>query len=188
MDAYFQRVPDHVLTIVDEAYFEYVTDPDYPNGLDYLRRGKRVAVLRTFSKIYALAGLRVGYGFFDPELAALVDRVRLPFNVTSPGQAAARASLDDPTQIARSRAINEAGKTLFARELPRLGLILTPTWANFVLARFPLPADEASRALERLGVIIRPLAPFGLPPEYARVSVGTPTENERLLDCLRRIL
>ncbi len=107
LDDYFERVPDHVLTILDEAYFEYVTDPDYPDGLEYLRRGKRVAVLRTFSKIYALAGLRVGYGFFSPELAALVHRVRLPFNVTSVAQAAARASLEDKDQVARSRALNE---------------------------------------------------------------------------------
>jgi histidinol-phosphate aminotransferase len=188
LDAYFQRVPDHVLTILDEAYFEYVIDPTYPDGLDYLRRGKRVAVLRTFSKAYALAGLRVGYGFFSPELAALVHRVRLPFNVTSLAQVAARASLEDPSQVARSRAINEAGKELFTRELPRMGLIVTPTWANFVLARFPGSALDASRALERLGIIVRPLTGFGLPPEYARISVGTPTENERLLEGLRRIL
>src|SRR5438105_4683772 len=78
LDEYFARVPDHVLTVLDEAYFDYVTDPEYPNGLDYLRQGKRVAVLRTFSKIYALAGLRVGYGFFSPEVTSLVHRVRLP--------------------------------------------------------------------------------------------------------------
>ncbi|MBI4364924.1 MAG: histidinol-phosphate transaminase [Candidatus Latescibacteria bacterium] len=188
MDAYFDRVPDHVLTILDEAYFEYVTDPEYPNGLDYLRKGKQVAVLRTFSKIYALAGLRVGYGFFTPELAALVHRVRLPFNVTSMGQAAARASLRDGEQVSRSRVLNEAGKQFLLRELSRLGVSCTPTWANFVLARFPGSAVEASRALEGLGVIIRPVTPFGLSPEYARISVGTPSELERLVDGLRRVL
>ncbi|MBI4364947.1 MAG: aminotransferase class I/II-fold pyridoxal phosphate-dependent enzyme, partial [Candidatus Latescibacteria bacterium] len=180
--------PDHVLTILDEAYFEYVSDPEYPNGLDYLRKGKQVAVLRTFSKIYALAGLRVGYGFFTPELASLVHRVRLPFNVTGMGQAAARASLRDGEQISRSRVLNEAGKQFLLRELSRLGLSCTPTWANFVLARFPGSAVEASRALEGLGVIIRPVTPFGLSPEYARISVGTPSELERLVDGLRRVL
>ncbi len=188
MDAYFDRVPDHVLTIIDEAYFEYVTDPEYPNGLDYLRKGKRVAVLRTFSKIYALAGLRIGYGFFSPELASLVHRVRLPFNVTNVGQAAAQASLRDKDQVERSRLANESGKQFLLAELPRLGLRLTPTWANFVLARFPKSAVDAARALERLGIIIRPVTPFGLSPEYARISVGTPSELDRLVDGLRRIL
>ncbi|TMQ59116.1 MAG: histidinol-phosphate transaminase [Candidatus Eisenbacteria bacterium] len=188
LDRYFDRVPDHVLTILDEAYFEYVTDPEYPNGLDYLRKGKRVAVLRTFSKIYALAGLRVGYGFFSPELTSLVHRVRLPFNATSVGQAAARASLRDRAQVERSRAVNEAGKKLLFSELPGLGLTLTPTWANFVLARFPGSAVEAARKLERLGIIVRPVTSFGLPPEYARISAGTRAELERLLDGLRRIL
>ena len=188
LDAYFDRVPEHVLTILDEAYFEYVTDPEYPNGLDYLRQGKRVAVLRTFSKVYALAGLRVGYGFFSTELASLVHRVRLPFNATSVGQAAARASLRDKVQVERSRAMNEAGKRLLLSELPPLGLTLTPTWANFVLARFPGSAVDAARKLERLGIIIRPVTPFRLPPEYARISAGTRAELERLLDGLRRIL
>jgi len=188
MDHYFDRVPDHVLTILDEAYFEYVTDPEYPDGLDYLRQGKRVAVLRTFSKIYALAGLRVGYGFFAPELAALVHRVRLPFNVSSVAQAAARASLEDKDQVARSRALNEEAKQFLFAELPPLGIKLTPTWANFVLASFPGSAVEAARKLERLGVIIRPLISFGMPPEYARISSGTRTELARLLDGLRRVL
>jgi len=188
MDAYFDRVPDHVLTILDEAYFEYVTDPEYPNGLDYLRRGKRVAVLRTFSKIYSLAGLRVGYGFFSTELASLVHRVRLPFNVNSVAQAAARASLEDKEQVTRSRAFNQEALEFLSAELPKLGLKLTPTWANFVLAAFPGSAVDAAQKLERLGIIIRPLTSFGLPPGYARISAGTRPELTRLLDGLRRVL
>ena len=188
MDDWFARVPDHVLTILDEAYFEYVTDPEYPDGLEYLRQGKRVAVLRTFSKAYALAGLRVGYGFFAPELAALVHRVRLPFNVTSVGQAAARASLEDREQVPKSLALNAEAMARLEAELPRLGIALTPSWANFVLARFPGSAIEASRRLERLGVIVRPLTSFGLPPEYARISSGTKEELDRLVDALRRVL
>jgi histidinol-phosphate aminotransferase len=187
MDDYFRRVPDHVLTVIDEAYFEYVTDPEYPNGLDYLRRGKRVAVLRTFSKIYALAGLRVGYGFFSEELASLIHRVRLPFNVTSMGQAAARASLADPEQVRRSRESNGEGIALLERALPERGIRVAPTWANFVLARFPGSAVEAARSLERHGVIIRPMTSFGLPAEYARITAGTRLENERLIEALSRI-
>ena len=185
---YFRRVPEHVLTILDEAYFEYVTDPEYPDGLEHLRAGRRVAVLRTFSKIYALAGLRIGYGFFPTDLAALVHRVRLPFNVTSIGQAAARASLSDTEQVNRSRVLNGDGLDYFQRELPRLGVQLTPTWANFVLARFPGSAVEVARTLERQGIIIRPMLSFGLSAEYARISVGLRTENERLVESLRRIL
>jgi len=188
MDQWFARVPDHVLTILDEAYFEYVTDPEYPDGLEYLRQGKRVAVLRTFSKVYALAGLRVGYGLFPPALAALVHRVRLPFNVTSLGQAAARASLEDKEQVPKSLALNAEALRFLNAELPRLGLRVTPSWANFVLARFPGSAVEASQKLERLGVIVRPLTSFGLPPEYARISSGTSAELERLVDGLRRVL
>ncbi|HSQ61004.1 MAG TPA: histidinol-phosphate transaminase [Acidobacteriota bacterium] len=187
MDDYFRRVPDHIVTILDEAYFEYVEDPDYPNGLDYLRRGHRVAVLRTFSKIYALAGLRVGYGFFPQDLAGLVHRVRLPFNVTSVAQAAAQASLQDAEQIARSRALVREGLELFQHEIPPLGIELTPSWANFVLARFPRSALDAARSLERHGVIIRPMTSFGLSSDYARISIGSGLENERLIEALRRI-
>ena len=188
LDDYFRRVPEHVLTILDEAYFEYVTDPEYPDGLEYLRQGKRVAVLRTFSKIYALAGLRVGYGFFPADLASLVHRVRLPFNVTSVGQAAARASLEDKDQVPKSRSLNADALKFLLAELPKLGLALTPTWANFVLAKFPGSAVDASQKLERLGVIIRPVTSFGLPPGYARISAGTRPELTRLLDGLRRVL
>lgn len=188
LDEYFRHVPKHVLTILDEAYFEYVTDPDYPDGLEYLRRGHRVAVTRTFSKIYALAGLRVGYGFFPPDLAAMVHRVRLPFNVTSVGQVAAKASLGDSEQVIRSRAANAEGVVYFKQELPKLGIQLAPTWANFVLAKFPGSAVDAARSLERQGVIIRPMLSFGLSAEYARISVGLRDENERLVEGLRRIL
>lgn len=187
MDEYFKHVPSHVTTILDEAYFEYVEDPDYPNGLDYLRRGHRVAVLRTFSKIYALAGLRVGYGFFPEDLAGLVHRVRLPFNVTSVAQAAARASLEDPAQVTRSRELVRDGLATFQKELPPLGIELTPSWTNFVLARFRGSAIDAGRSLERMGVIIRPMTSFGLSSQYARISIGSRLENERLIEALRRI-
>ncbi|HEU4723702.1 MAG TPA: histidinol-phosphate transaminase, partial [Candidatus Eisenbacteria bacterium] len=187
MDDYFRNVPPHVTTILDEAYFEYVEDPEYPNGLDYLRRGHRVAVLRTFSKIYALAGLRVGYGFFPEDLAGLVHRVRLPFNVTSVGQAAARASLEDPGQVARSRELVRDGLALFKKELPPLGIELTPSWTNFVLAKFRGSAIDAGRSLERMGVIVRPMTSFGLSSQYARISIGSRLENERLIEALRRL-
>jgi len=186
MDDYFRRVPDHVLTIVDEAYYEYVTDPEYPNALEYLRQGKRVAVLRTFSKIYALAGLRVGYGFFPEDLAGLVHRVRLPFNVTTVGQAAAYASLGDAEQVRRSREQNAEGMALLERKLPEHGIRVVPSWANFLLAKFPGSAVEAARTLERRGVIIRPMTSFGLPAEFARISVGTRIENERLIEALAK--
>jgi histidinol-phosphate aminotransferase len=188
LDRWFARVPDRVLTILDEAYFEYVADPDYPDGLAYLRAGKNVAVLRTFSKVYALAGLRVGYGVFPVELASWVNRVRLPFNVTTVGQAAAEASLRDAEQVPRSRAVNDAGIAFLGRELAGLRLEVAPSWTNFVMVRFPRPAAEVTRELERRGVIIRPLGAFRLPPEYARISVGTREENERLLEALRQVL
>jgi len=112
----------------------------------------------------------------------------LPFNVTSVGQAAARASLADREQVEKSRALNDAGIAFLRRELPGLGLAILPTWANFVYARFPRPAADVSRALERAGVIIRPLGAFRVPPEFARISVGTREENERLVEALRQVL
>ncbi|HWN81353.1 MAG TPA: histidinol-phosphate transaminase [Candidatus Udaeobacter sp.] len=186
--AFMAAVPPHVLTVFDEAYHEYVIDPRYPKSQSYLAGGRPVAILRTFSKIYALAGLRVGYTITQPEIAAFLHRVRLPFNVTTLGQAAALASLDDPNQVPRSIQVNEAGKRYLGERLPALGVTVTPSHANFVLTRMPRPAGPIAVELERAGVIVRPMEAFRLPAEYARITVGTEPENERLVAALSAIL
>ena len=188
VEAFMAKVPPGVLTVFDEAYYEYVQDPAYPRTQAYVTAGRNVALLRTFSKIYALAGLRVGYTITQPAIAALLHRVRLPFNVTSLGQAAALASLEDPNQIPRSIQVNEAGKRYLGERLPALGVTVTPSHANFVLVRMPRPAAPIAVELERAGVIVRPMESFRLPPEYARITVGTEPENERLVTALGAIL
>jgi histidinol-phosphate aminotransferase len=186
--SFMETVPMSALVVFDEAYHEYVQDPDYPRTIEYLRAGRNVAILRTFSKIYALAGLRVGYALTQPEIAALLHRVRLPFNVSTLGQVAALASLGDPHQITRSVRVNEAGKSYLREHLPALGVTVTPSQSNFLLVRFPRPAGPIAAELERAGIIVRPMGTFRLPPEYARITVGTEPENERLVAALGAIL
>jgi len=183
MDRFMGRVPDHVLVAVDEAYFEYVTRADYPDSLDYLRDGKNILSLRTFSKIYGLAGLRIGYGVADPELAGYLQRARHPFNVSRLAEAAALGALEDDEFRERSRRANAEGIEFLTRELRALGIEVWPTDANFLLAR--AGAGIQARLL-REGVIVRPLTGFGM-PDHVRISVGLPKENARLIDTLRRL-
>jgi histidinol-phosphate aminotransferase len=184
LDAYFDRVPDHVVTVVDQAYFEYVTDPDYADGVDYFKAGKRVVVLRTFSKIYGLAGLRVGYGVGPADLVTAIGKVRRAFDLSAPAQAAALASLEDEEEVARRRSANEEARGALERTLREQGFDLAgPAVANFVYAEAGGDARELFDALLRRGVIVRPLGPFGA-PEAIRVTVGTPDENAFFAEAL----
>ncbi|MCE3287243.1 MAG: histidinol-phosphate transaminase [Gaiellaceae bacterium] len=180
LDAYFARVPPHVLTVLDQAYFEYIDDAEYPDGVaDYLGAGHRVLVLRTFSKIYGLAGLRVGYGIGPEDVVTAIGKVRRAFDVTTAGQEAALASLDGATEIERRRASNRQAMTLleavlYEQRLEHAG----PAVANFVFVR----VDDAlamNDALLRRGVIVRPLASFGA-PEALRITAGTADEIQVL--------
>ncbi|MCC6223219.1 MAG: histidinol-phosphate transaminase [Thermoleophilia bacterium] len=190
LDAYFERVPEHVLTVLDEAYFEYVGDPDYPNGIEeYLKAGRRVLVLRTFSKIYGLAGLRIGYGVGPAELVTAIRKVQNAFDVTQPAQDAALASLGDEEELSRRRAANATGRDVLERGLRALGLAVPERGVgNFVYA--DTGAADARPLFEALlaeGVIVRPLGGFGAPGAI-RVSVGTDEENGIFLAALRRLL
>jgi histidinol-phosphate aminotransferase len=176
-----EKVPPEVLVVFDEAYHEYVTRDDYPRSLDYLRAGRHIAILRTFSKIYSLAALRIGYTITQPETAGLLNRVRMPFNVTTPAQAAALASLDDSGQIERSIRVNRDGMAFLKDEFAPLGIEVIESVANFLLVRLPVPASPVAAELERRGVIVRPMGPFRLPPEFVRITVGIRPENERLI-------
>jgi histidinol-phosphate aminotransferase len=182
-DAFVASLPEDVVLAVDEAYFEYVRRADFPKTFAWLTRRPGTLVLRTFSKIYGLAGLRVGYGVADPEFAGYLERARHPFNVNRLAEAAALAALDDHEHAERSRAVNAEGMAYLSRELPALGFQVWPSDANFVLAKL---GPGMHQALLREGVIVRPLAGFGM-PDHVRISVGLPEENERLVKTLRRL-
>jgi len=182
-DRFAAALPEGVILVVDEAYFEYVRRDDFPDSLGWVSRRPGTAVLRTFSKVYGLAGLRVGYGVMDPELAGYLERVRHPFNVNLLGETAALAALDDHEHVERTLRVNREGAGILARELEALGIEVWPTDANFLLAKTGAGSYEL---LLREGVIVRPLDGFGL-PEHVRITIGTAKENEKLVKALQRI-
>jgi histidinol-phosphate aminotransferase len=177
LDAYFERVPEHVLTVLDQAYLEYVHDPAYPDAIrEYARRGHRVLVLRTFSKIYGLAGLRVGYGVGPASVITAIGKVRRAFDVTSAGQEAALASLDEADELARRRSVNREAMSLLERVLRDQGHEpVGPAVANFLFVEVGDDAAPANDALLRRGVIVRPMGAFGAPGAL-RITAGTPEE------------
>ena len=188
LDAWFERVPAHVLTVLDQAYFEYASGPDYPDGVDYLKAGANVLVLRTFSKIYGLAGLRVGYGVGPADVVTAAGKVRRAFDITTQAQEAALASLDDPEEIARRRAVNAEGLAALEATLRDAGLEPAPGAAgNFLYVEVGDDARPFFDALLHEGVIVRPLAGFGAPGAI-RVTVGTPEENAFFAEALGRVL
>lgn len=184
---FMAAVPEKVVVVLDEAYSEYVDDARYPNGLDYIARHANLIVTRTFSKAYGLAGLRVGYAASSPQVADLLNRVRQPFNVSTPALAAAEAVLDDSDYLARSVQSNREGLVQVAQGLTALGLGVIPSIANFITFDCARPAQPVFDALLREGVIVRPLAGYGLPRQL-RVSIGTREENARFLQALKKVL
>ncbi|MFI5143342.1 MAG: histidinol-phosphate transaminase [Thermoanaerobaculales bacterium] len=187
LDRYLAAVGDQVLTVVDQAYFEYVVEPDYPDALDDLAAGKTVIVLRTFSKIYGLAGLRIGYGISSPEVIATLNRVRSPFNTSSLAQAAGLGALDDHEWANRSRDHNLRELAFLQEELSRRGVQYTPSVTNFVLIQFESDVKGLFAEFQNHGVIIRPVGGPGL-LNCARVSVGTRAENEKFLAALDQLV
>jgi len=189
VDAFLGAVPEHVLTVIDQAYFEYIDDPDHPDAIEeYATQGRRVFVLRTFSKIYGLAGLRIGYGVGSAEVVAAIGKTRRPFDLTTPAQEAALASLDDPEELRRRALVNAEGRAELERALREGGLEPAPgAVANFLYAESGDDARSLFEGLLREGVIVRPLAGFGA-PNAIRVSVGTPEENRLFGEALARVL
>ena len=187
IQAFMDQVPEDVLVVFDEAYYEYVTDAAFPDSLDYVRQGKRVIVLRTFSKIYGLAGLRIGYGIATPDIIDCLMRVREPFNVNSIAQAGAQAALEDQAWIKKVRDLNTQGRDYWYGELTAMGLEYAPTQGNFIFINLGISGAEVSQRLMKLGVIVRPGHVFGY-PDYVRVTIGTPEQNERFIAALRMVL
>jgi len=174
LDGWFAHVPDHVLTVIDQAYLEYIDEPDYPDAIEeYARAGRRVLVLRTFSKIYGLAGLRIGYGIGPEPVVTAIGKVRRAFDVTSAAQEAALASLDDASELARRRAANREAMVALEEALRRHGLDpVTPAVANFLFVETGEDARALNDALLRRGVVVRPMGPFGAPGAL-RITAGT---------------
>lgn len=182
-ERFLARVPEHVLLVLDEAYFEFVTSAEYPNGLDYFDGERPLVVLRTFSKIYSLAGLRVGYGIMPQPLVWALDCVREPFNVNSVAQAAALASLEDQAEVSRRREENQEQKTYLYSGFDRLGISWVPSEANFVWVKTEKPV-EVFEALLAEGVIVRG---FGTTPAL-RVTVGTPEDTKRTIEAFEAVV
>jgi histidinol-phosphate aminotransferase len=186
-DAFLDRVPEHVLIVLDEAYCDYVGRADYSRSIEVVRGGRNLVVLRTFSKVYGLAGLRIGYGLGPASLLNEMNKIRGPFNTSGAAQAAALAALDDAEHVRRSVESNRAGLAQLGAGLKKLGLHFIPSFANFVLVNFGFDADPLSAELLKRGVIVRPMRWMGF-PEAVRVSVGTHAENEKFLHALAEVL
>jgi histidinol-phosphate aminotransferase len=183
-----RRLPDSVILAVDEAYFDYVTAEDYPDMLALRKERELTVALRTFSKIYGLAGLRCGWAVGPADLIAYLDRVRNPFNVSALAQAAAVAALGDGEHVERSRTLNREGMGVMTMELQRRGIRFVPSQGNFLLLDVaPRTGIEVFAALLQRGVIVRPVSSYGM-PHHLRVTIGTPEENQRLLAALSAVL
>ncbi|MCX5724836.1 MAG: histidinol-phosphate transaminase [Nitrospirae bacterium] len=183
VDRLLARVPAHVVVVFDEAYFEYVRNSQFPDSMAYVKQGRNVIVLRTFSKIYGLAGLRIGYGVATAEIINFLNRVRPPFNANSLAQRAALAALGDDDHVARSRAVNEAGMKQVVKGLTDLGFAPIPSEANFVYVDVGREGRTVFEALLREGIIVRHIE-----GQMVRVTIGQEEENKEFLAALKRVL
>jgi len=185
--AFMRQVPERVWVVLDQAYVEYISEPDFPDGLALQAEFPNLIMTRSFSKVYGLAALRVGYCVSSPEMADLLNRVRMPFNVNRLAQAAAVAALDDQDYIAETRKLNDAGLAQVGAGLSALGLEFIPGIGNFLCVNFGRDAAPIYQALLEQGVIVRPVTGYGL-PNFLRITIGLPEENARLLTALGAVL
>jgi len=186
-EKFLEQVSEDIIICLDEAYAEYVDDPRVPDGLKYPQNRHRLIVLRTFSKIYGLAGLRIGYGVCNRNLINYMDRVRPPFNVNRMAQIAAVAALEDQEHVLRSYEVNTKGRKFLEETLTELGIKWIPSFANFMLIDFEKPAESMYNALLHKGVITRPVVNYGL-PNHLRVTIGTESQNRDFIQALKEIL
>ncbi len=187
LEGFIASLPEHVIVVVDEAYCEYVTEADYPDASGWIAGFPRLLVTRTFSKIHGLAAVRLGYGLASEAMVELLNRVRQPFNVNALAQLAGIAALHDERHIERSRALNERGMQQLIAGFDRLGLAWIPSVGNFICVACGRDALPVYQALLEEGVIVRPVANYGM-PEHLRVTVGLEAENARFLTALAKVL
>lgn len=185
--AFLARVPENIIVVLDEAYCEYIDEPDYPNGISLVKEYPNLVVTRTFSKAWGLASLRVGYAVSNPDIANILNRVRQPFNVNSFALAAAAAVLSDEAYLDKGRQVNKDGLVQIAEGLKALGLSYIPSVGNFICFDVLQDGAKVYQELLKEGVIVRPLANYGM-PHHLRVSIGLKGENQRFLDALASVL
>ena len=186
VESFMEKVPNDVIVVFDEAYYEYA-DKNFPKTLQYMKEGRNVIILRTFSKIYGLAGLRVGYAVAKKEILVEMNRIRQPFNVNRIAQSAAIAALDDTEHVRKSIAMNEEGKEFLYGELDSLGLEYVPTVANFILVNIEKDGRKVYEQLLKEGVIVRPVDNYDL-PNFIRVTICKPSENKKFIKSLKNVL
>jgi histidinol-phosphate aminotransferase len=186
-EIFMEKLPLEVVVVLDEAYIEFARAPECLNGLMQVAKDRPIAVLRTFSKAYGLAGIRIGYGIMPPEMAAMCNRVREPFNTNLLAQAGATAALDDEEFLNKTRTLIHTELRILQDRLKEMGITCFPTQANFFLIDVRQNADDVFQAMLRQGVIVRSMVSYGY-PEYIRVNVGTPEENTRFLNALAIVL
>jgi len=186
-DEFIAGVPPHVIVVLDEAYRQYIDDEEYPNGIEYLNRHPNLIVFHTFSKIYGLAGMRIGYGFSSPEIIGSMGKVRLPFNVNILAQIAATAALDDVDFVQKSFRKNQTGKKFLYREFRKLKLKFVKSWGNFILVDFGRDAREIFEAVQKKGIILRTINEYNL-PTCLRITVGKSEQNRKLIAILKEII
>ena len=187
LEAFLERVPRQVIVVLDEAYVEYVSEPEYPDSLPWLSRFANLVLTRTFSKAYGLAGLRVGFAISHPEIADVLNRVRQPFNVNNVALAAAAAALGDRAHLEASLKLNQAGHQQWSEAAAELGLGYIPSVGNFICLDVGRPAAPVYESLLHEGVIVRPVANYGL-PNHLRITLGLAQENRRAVNALRKVL
>ncbi len=183
LETFLNGLPDEVLVFIDEAYFDFVVEKDYPNGIDYISRGN-VIVTRSFSKSYGLAGLRIGYGVSNPAVIKYMESVREPFNVNSVAQVGALAALKDKKFLSKTKKLTQKGRKFFYSEFKKLGLRYIPSVTNFVLFEVGSKAPEVCRSLLKKGIIVRDMKAWGL-DTFIRVTVGKDKENKRFIKELK---
>ncbi len=187
LERFLREAPEELIVVLDEAYIEFVTDTRVGSGLELLGTHPNLIVLRTFSKLYGLAGLRIGYGFSSEKIIDYMNRVRQPFNANTLAQAAALAALDDHDFVSTTLALVSDGLKQLTSGLDRLGLSYLPTQTNFFLIKVPQGGKYIYEKMLRRGVIVRAMDSFGL-PDFIRINVGLPEENERFLSALKEVL
>jgi histidinol-phosphate aminotransferase len=193
VDRFLDKIPTHVVVVLDEAYYDFAqvfagqSGADYSHSLDYIREGRKVVVLRTFSKAHGLAGVRVGYGIGPAELMSYFSRMRTTFSVSSVAQAAALAALEDKAHIEKVLANNTAQAPRLIEGIRELGYRVVPTWANFLYCDLGEDSGAVAKQMQEEGVIIRPLGPWGAPTAI-RITIGTPEQNEVFLSAFRKVM
>lgn len=186
LEGLLARVPQNVLVVLDEAYFDYVDDPQYSRSIQMVKRWKNLLVLRTFSKVYGLAGLRVGYGIGPKELFEEMDKLRTAFNTASVGQAAALAALDDTGHVKHSIETNRAGRKQIEQGLHEMGAQFVPSATNFLFVKTEAAGSDVGAELLKMGVIVRPMGWMGF-PNAIRVTIGLEKENRKFLEAFARV-